>query len=138
MAEALAVFGGVVSGIDLVKTLLELKKDYESIRNAPQDINLIICDAIRLNALLAKVTQQYELLYPYMTVPSELIGPLEACRGIKNTLLQTAITLREDVVKWRSRGSVKAFMQRDKILSLRERMKNAQLQLIMAQNCLNT
>jgi hypothetical protein len=122
MAElAAGVVGFVAFGPQVLKSCLELKSIWSTIKDAPTDVSDLVDELSQLSAILEILRQQHEAFCRFSPASSTWEAPLQRCADVAVDLEAVAFDLKNRLQKSKTVGSVTKIFKKDAIAKHRER-----------------
>ena len=134
MAE---IVGVVACSVELTKTLLDLKRLYTAIKDAPKEVVSLLEDTDRTNRVLHLAVEQQQQIAPFLTPRPEWAECRQSCRATAGELSDIVSSLHREIRKNRSAGSLKYTFKKDTITALRQRLESAKSTLCLAEHAFN-
>ncbi len=135
----MAELGIAASGIGIASlaiqvgdNILKLKDFWDKIKEAPEEIKYILKEIEALSLVLSDLARNDDNGELPQIAPTSSMKCMELCRDGTNLLLGVVSDLDTEIGKKRRIGSVKAVLKKGTVERLRERLRSAQMMLMLS------
>jgi hypothetical protein len=126
------------SNPEIMKSCLELKNIWSTIKDAPPDVSDLVEELSQLACILETLHQQHDVFSRFAPTSSTWEAPLRRCAAVASDLEAVALDLKAKLKQSETRGSVKKLLKIDTVVKRRGRLASARTNLSLVQSALMT
>ncbi|CAG8956695.1 hypothetical protein HYFRA_00012239 [Hymenoscyphus fraxineus] len=133
LGAAASIIAVASIAIQIGDSVLKLKKFVDDIKDAPEEIKMLIDETKTLGMILSTILPPDAASNPFQATSALATQCLDSCRQAANNLEKAVTELHVEMKNRKFRGGFKATLKKGTIDKLKERLSRAQMMLLMSQ-----